>query len=163
MAGPHRDAKRRASLPDTVGSNDKSAESAFPPLNLSITIGSADKKAFLTPQTVELLVLVGQHGSISAAARRLGRTYKWAWNAIDALARLFGQDLVAARRGGVVGGGSDLTPVAASLISGYRAVEDAANRARRSPCLGPLDHPAPDQTTKPPRLVIQPGVKFNAG
>ncbi|HRJ61773.1 MAG TPA: LysR family transcriptional regulator, partial [Azospirillaceae bacterium] len=55
---------------------------------------------------VRLLEAVGREGSISAAARAVGLSYKAAWDAVDAMNNLFGRPLVGAQTGGRKGGGN---------------------------------------------------------
>ncbi|MDY6858520.1 MAG: LysR family transcriptional regulator [Pseudomonadota bacterium] len=50
-------------------------------------------------ERVRLLEAVGREGSISAAARATGVSYKAAWDAITAMNNLVGQPLVAAQTG----------------------------------------------------------------
>lgn len=58
---------------------------------------------------MELLEAVDALGSISAAARKAGLSYKGAWDAVQALNNLFETPLVAAAPGGRTGGAARLT------------------------------------------------------
>ncbi len=68
--------------------------------------------ARLGPGKVELLVAIGETGSISAAGRRLGMSYRRAWLLVDQVNRLFREPAVMAVAGGSQGGGARLTPLA---------------------------------------------------
>ena len=63
---------------------------------------------------IALLRAIDAHGSISAAAREMGMSYKAAWDAIDAINNLAGTPLVVRETGGKGGGQSSGTtgPVA---------------------------------------------------
>lgn len=73
--------------------------------------------SFLGHGRVELLRNIAEHGSISAAARAMGMSYKAAWDAVDAMNNVSEQPLVVRSPGGKHGGGTRLTE------HGFRAVE----------------------------------------
>ncbi|PWK38353.1 TOBE domain-containing protein [Cupriavidus plantarum] len=72
---------------------------------------------------IALLAAIGEHGSITAAARAVGLSYKAAWDAIDAMNNSAGEALVARAVGGKGGGGTQLTERAQQLIRTYRTLE----------------------------------------
>jgi len=76
----------------------------------------------LTPQRAALLVALEAHGSISAAARAVGMSYKGAWMAIDALNRFVGEPLVDAETGGSGGGGARLTDTGRRVLAFHQAL-----------------------------------------
>lgn len=71
---------------------------------------------------LNLLAAIGAEGSISAAARKVGLSYKAAWDAVDAMNNLAGEPLVLRVTGGQRGGGARLTARAVELIELYRDV-----------------------------------------
>lgn len=75
---------------------------------------------------LEILALVGRHGSISQAARTAGVSYKAAWQALHTLTNLAGEPLVDSSVGGAGGGGARLTAAGQRLL---RAA-DLLDRAR---------------------------------
>ncbi len=81
------------------------------------------------PGKIELLEAIDREGSISAAGRALGMSYKRAWDLVDALNRQIGTPVVAASPGGHRGGGAALTDAGRNLVADYRAIERAAQRA----------------------------------
>jgi len=81
------------------------------------------------PGKVELLEQIATHGSISAAARQMGMSYRQAWLLIEDINRLFRKPVVTARKGGRHGGGAELTPVGLTIVARYRAIERAADAA----------------------------------
>ena len=80
-------------------------------------------------ERIRLLEAVGREGSISAAARAVGITYKAAWDAIDAMNNLFGRPLVDAQAGGRRGGGTSLTPDGLRLVATFHRLEGELARA----------------------------------
>jgi molybdate transport system regulatory protein len=80
---------------------------------------------------IRLLEAVGREGSITAGAKAVGLTYKAAWDALDAMANLFGQPLLATRTGGRTGGGSVLTPTGVRAIEAFHRLEAELARVVR--------------------------------
>jgi molybdate transport system regulatory protein len=80
---------------------------------------------------IELLASIGQTGSISAAARAVGMSYKGAWDAIDAMNNLSDQPLVTRTAGGRRGGGTRLTARGQRLVEVFRAVDAEQQRFLR--------------------------------
>jgi molybdate transport system regulatory protein len=74
-------------------------------------------------QRVELLSRIGQTGSITAAAKAVGISYKTAWDAVDTMNNLAGEPLVLRAAGGKGGGGTRLTARALRLIEMFRALD----------------------------------------
>lgn len=75
---------------------------------------------------IDILRRIGQAGSISEAARGAGVSYKAAWQALETLSNLAGQELVEKNVGGSGGGGAQLTAAGQGLL---RAADELA-RAR---------------------------------
>ncbi len=83
------------------------------------------------PGKIDLLEQIEELGSISAAARTMGMSYRRAWELVDELARSFGRPVVTTQMGGSGGGGALLTPLGRDLVVQYRAIERKAQRAAR--------------------------------
>jgi molybdate transport system regulatory protein len=98
----------------------------MPSLSLRINL---DPEGRIGPGKIELLEQVATCGSISAAARGMEMSYKHAWDLIEEMNALFGKPVVAAQTGGKHGGGAQLTPLGQSVVSRYRAIEQAATSA----------------------------------
>lgn len=76
-----------------------------------------------------LVEAIGELGSISAAARKVGLSYKGAWDAVQALNNLFDTPLIAAAPGGKSGGAASVTPRGRAVLMAFhrmRAELDAA-------------------------------------
>lgn len=72
---------------------------------------------------VGLLAALAQCGSITAAAKQVGLSYKAAWEAIDTMNNLAGEPLVQRLTGGKGGGGTRLTARGAQLVQNFTMVE----------------------------------------
>ncbi|HMR29971.1 MAG TPA: winged helix-turn-helix domain-containing protein [Geminicoccaceae bacterium] len=83
----------------------------------------------LGPGKVALLERIQSTGSISAAGRSIGMSYKRAWDLVDDLNQTFREPVVVTRLGGTQGGGAALTPFGADLVARYRAMEALARQA----------------------------------
>jgi molybdate transport system regulatory protein len=95
---------------------------------LTLRIDFDDARA-IGPGKIKLLELIDALGSISAAGRRMGMSYRRAWLLVDALNRCFREPLVASHAGGAHGGGAALTAAGCAVVRHYRAVEAAAHAA----------------------------------
>jgi len=81
------------------------------------------------PGKVELLEAIANTGSITAAARQLGMSYRRAWLLVDTMNRCFKEPVVEAEAGGRRGGGTRLTPSGARAVRHYRRIETLAATA----------------------------------
>ena len=91
--------------------------------------------AMLGPGKAALLEGIARTGSISAAGREMGMSYKRAWMLVEALNAMFRAPLVESARGGPGGGGAALTDTGREVLRLYREIEAAsaeANAARLS-------------------------------
>jgi molybdate transport system regulatory protein len=84
--------------------------------------------ARIGPGKARLLESIRDTGSISAAAREMGMSYKRAWLLLDSINQAFVEPVVTAATGGSGGGGATLTPFGAEVLERYRRVQDQANR-----------------------------------
>ncbi len=78
------------------------------------------------PGKVALLGAIEKTGSISAAARDLGMSYRRAWLLIDTMNRCFREPVVATASGGKGGGGAHVTQTGKDVLHRYRAMEATA-------------------------------------
>ena len=93
---------------------------------LRITRGDA---IAVGPGKIDLLEAIATTGSITAAAKDLGMSYRRAWMLVDTMNRCFAGAVVAAEAGGVRGGGTALTPLGAEVVQRYRNIENVAAKA----------------------------------
>jgi molybdate transport system regulatory protein len=78
------------------------------------------------PGKADLLEAVATTGSISAAGRSLGMSYKRAWSLIETMNGHFGQALVHTSKGGRSHGGAELTETGRQVLTLYRRMEAKA-------------------------------------
>ena len=81
------------------------------------------------PGKADLLESVRDTGSISAAGRKLGMSYRRAWLLIDELNQHLGAPVVEAQTGGAKGGGATLTATGTEVLTRYRNMETVCRQA----------------------------------
>ena len=81
---------------------------------------------------IELMALIAETGSISAAGRAMDMSYRRAWLLVDALNRMFAQPVIESQRGGKQGGGASLTAFGTELLDRYRGMEKRIADALRA-------------------------------
>ena len=84
---------------------------------------------YLGPGRADLLEGIAETGSISAAGRRMGMSYKRAWGLVQALNEGWGRPLVETSRGGAEQGGASLTADGDFVLKRYRAMQHATREA----------------------------------
>jgi molybdate transport system regulatory protein len=84
---------------------------------------------FLGPGKIQLMELISKHGSISAAGKEMGMSYRRAWLLVDEINRIFREPLVEKQMGGSGGGGAKLSKLGRDVVGRYRAIESAAATA----------------------------------
>jgi len=84
---------------------------------------------FLGPGKADILQGIAETGSISAAGRRMGMSYKRAWQLVETLNGYFKSPLVTAATGGKSGGGASLTKLGDEVLKRYRAMDAATAKA----------------------------------
>lgn len=105
---------RRVRHPDRVG------------LHLRVVLGG---DVVMGPGKAELLEGIAETGSIAAAGRRMGMSYRRAWTLVEEMNGLFRSPLVDAAKGGAGGGGAVLTAEGQRIVAAYRRLEAAAATA----------------------------------
>lgn len=84
---------------------------------------------FIGPGKADILQGIAETGSISAAGRRMGMSYKRAWQLVETLNGYFKTPLVTAATGGKAGGGASLTRLGEEVLRRYRTMEAATAKA----------------------------------
>ncbi len=69
---------------------------------------------------LKMLDAIHRRGSIQAAARELGMSYRGLWGRIKATEQRLGKPLLHCNIGGKKGGGSELTPFALDLMARFK-------------------------------------------
>ncbi|WP_439154878.1 winged helix-turn-helix domain-containing protein [Yoonia sp.] len=97
-----------------------------PQVRMRIVFG---RDEMIGPGKAELIERIDRCGSIAAAGREMGMSYKRAWELIGALNTMFRAPLVKSTRGGAGGGGAVLTDLGHEVLAQYRAFETEAATA----------------------------------
>jgi molybdate transport system regulatory protein len=97
-------------------------------LFIRLDLTSGDR---IGPGKIALLEAIGATGSISAAARRLGMSYRRAWLLVEEINDALREPAVTAASGGRKGGGAVLTAVGAQVVARYRTIEGLARSSAR--------------------------------
>lgn len=92
-------------------------------LTIRLNLGNG---VILGPGKAELLDGIFRTGSIAAAGRAMGMSYKRAWYLVDTLNSYFGEPLVISIKGGKAGGGASLTGMGIAVLAAYRQAEARA-------------------------------------
>ena len=85
----------------------------------------------LGPGKMHLLESIDRHGSITAACREMGMSYRRAWLLVEGLKHAFREPVLTTQQGGASGGSCRLTPYGRTVLQRYRALERAARSAVR--------------------------------
>ncbi|MFC2967184.1 winged helix-turn-helix domain-containing protein [Acidimangrovimonas pyrenivorans] len=102
------------------------ADPEAPRLRLRLVFGS---DLVLGPGKADLLELIRDTGSISAAGRRMRMSYKRAWLLVEEMNAAFRSPVVESTRGGAQGGGAQLTETGETVLAAFRGFEAEAARA----------------------------------
>lgn len=78
------------------------------------------------PGKADLLEAISQHGSISAAGRAMGMSYKRAWDLVHTMNACFCEPVIVTTTGGSHGGGARLSDFGQTLLADYRDMEARA-------------------------------------
>lgn len=87
-------------------------------LKATLRVFSGDIK-FFGPGKLELLLLIQETGSISQAAKRMGLSYKKAWDMVNSLNQLCTVPIVQTQSGGTKGGKTILTPAGIEIMEAF--------------------------------------------
>ncbi len=92
-----------------------------------------DGTLVMGPGRADLLALIQATGSIAAAGRHMGMSYKRAWVLVEAMNRSFAAPLVEAAKGGAGGGGAKLTALGSQVLAAYQSLERDCGIAAAAP------------------------------
>ncbi|QVM83775.1 winged helix-turn-helix domain-containing protein [Novosphingobium decolorationis] len=100
-----------------------------PVLKIKLQIYSGDEIA-MGPGKADLLDAIGEEGSISAAARKIGMSYRRAWLLVDTMNRCWHEPLVETAPGGSARGGARMTPYGRGILQLYRSLQEESRDLR---------------------------------
>ena len=87
------------------------------------------KNPAMGPGKARLVALIAETGSISSAAKRMGMSYRRAWQLVEALNKSFTEPVVVTAVGGKRGGGAVVTEFGRRLVEAYHSMEAKASSA----------------------------------
>lgn len=105
------------------------SSNAAPRVRLRLDFGEGRR---IGPGKIDLIDAVNRTGSIAAAGRSMGMSYRRAWLLVSAVNQMFDEPVVASHAGGREGGGAEVTDFGRRLVEAYRRVEQRTrDRAAR--------------------------------
>jgi molybdate transport system regulatory protein len=96
------------------------------PTKLRVMFGT---EIAIGPGKAELLETIAATGSISAAAKQLGISYRRTWLLVDTMNRCFREAVVDSSTGGTSGGGARVTPFGRKVLASFRRMQERVDRA----------------------------------
>jgi len=87
-----------------------------PKFKMWLTDGTTD---IIGSGGVALLKAINEYGSISDATRKIGMSYRFAWNQIKEIERAIGQPVLKTQVGGKNGGNAELTAKGKEILNEY--------------------------------------------
>ena len=106
------------------------------PVTLRLRLLFGDQLVF-GPGKGELLARIAETGSIAAAGRAMGMSYKRAWALVEEMNAAFRAPLVLSVRGGAGGGGAALSEDGQAVLAAYRDMLAAVDQAA-APCVAQI-------------------------
>jgi len=92
------------------------------PLKLKAQIFCGNEPA-MGPGKADLLDAIDREGSISAAGRALGMSYRRTWLLVDSMNRCWAERLVETTPGGGQASGARVSPFGKQVLAAYRTLE----------------------------------------
>lgn len=120
------------------------------PLKIKTQLYSGEEIA-MGPGKADLLEAIRDLGSISAAGRALGMSYRRAWLLVDTMNRCWRSPLVETSPGSTHGGGARLSGLGEDILRRYRALQMRLDLAAQSDELAMLNGallPAPRRSQR---------------
>lgn len=128
---------------------DSAGKGARGPFKIKVQLYCGEEIA-MGPGKADLLEAIAREGSISAAGRALGISYRRTWLLVDTMNRCWDEALVVTAQGGSKGGGARLTERGHTILSQFRQLQADLERASHGTALRELKS-ALRADTKPPQ------------
>jgi molybdate transport system regulatory protein len=96
------------------------------PTKLRVMFGT---EIAIGPGKAELLETIAKTGSISAAAKKLGISYRRTWLLVDTMNRCFKEPVVDSSTGGSGGGGAQVTAFGKRVLASFRSMQARVDKA----------------------------------
>jgi molybdate transport system regulatory protein len=110
---------------------------AHPACKIKVQILCGDEIA-MGPGKADLLEAIAREGSISAAGRALGMSYRRTWLLVDTMNRCWHLPLVETAQGGRKGGGARLTDLGTAILVQFRQLQADLDQSSDGEVLGTL-------------------------
>lgn len=81
----------------------------------------------LGPGKADLLEAIDREGSLSAAAKAMGISYRRVWAMVESMNNGFKEPLVTTAHGGAKGGGATVAPFGHEVLKRYRSLQTEVN------------------------------------
>jgi molybdate transport system regulatory protein len=107
-------------------------------LKLKLQLYCGDEIA-MGPGKADLLEAIAREGSISAAGRAMGMSYRRAWLLVDTMNRCFAKPLVETHPGGGTQAGAKLTADGEAALAAYRGLSEQAEGSLSGADYGALE------------------------
>jgi len=111
---------------------------AIATLKLKLQLYCGDEIA-MGPGKADLLEAIARTGSISAAGRAIGMSYRRAWLLVDTMNRCFREPLVEAHPGGGKAAGAKVTAAGNAALAAYRSLSGQVEESAAGPDYAALD------------------------
>jgi molybdate transport system regulatory protein len=125
------------------------------PLKLKAQLYCGDVPA-MGPGKADLLDAIDREGSIAAAGRTLGMSYRRSWILVDEMNRCFREKLVETLTGGGRERGARLTHTGRAMLAAYREIDAATALVADSAAYRTMTDMIFDQPLPPKAKVIVP-------
>ena len=122
------------------------------PLKLKAQLYCGPETA-MGPGKADLMDAIAREGSLSAAGRAMGMSYRRTWLLVDAMNRCWTEPLVDATAGGGRHSGARLTETGKAVLAAYRALEAALAAAAAGEAQKALE-----VMLRPQPITRQPGL-----
>jgi molybdate transport system regulatory protein len=96
-------------------------------LNYKIWLSTADDKGIMGDGKWQILKAIQEQGSLRAATKALGITYRRTWGDLKEIEEMLGISLLDKSRGGREGGQTQLTPEGVKLVQAFDQLHDQAD------------------------------------
>ncbi len=110
---------------------ENNSSTPLPKLKLSLRLVHGDEIA-MGPGKADLLTAIAKTGSISAAGKSMGMSYRRAWMLVDVMNRCFKSPLVETAKGGSHGGGAWLSPLGKAVLANYQIIDAATKQVAQA-------------------------------
>ena len=96
-------------------------------LNYKIWLSTPDDKGIMGDGKWQILKAIEEHGSLRAATKALGITYRRTWGDLKEIEEILGISLLDKSRGGKDGGQTQLTPEGRKLVQAFDELHEKAD------------------------------------